>query len=312
MEENTLLNQNFPPLWLKKIGLVLLFFIFYMVFAILISYGGELILANQFGVSDSVIREMAKNESNIMLLSMLFNFGATVLVIYLFWRFVIKKDFPEIGFNDNNWIKNLILGMLCGIIAISLGFIICLIFGFVKVNSLAFSPPDFTNYFIIFAMVSISEEMMTRGLMLSTLMDGMNDYLALLLVAIIFGALHLFNDHVTTLSFINICIAGIFLGISYIHNRSLWFPIGLHFTWNFFQGPIYGYEVSGHKNVAIVSQTIHGNDTFTGGEFGFEGSIIAIPIMLVAILAIHIYYSRVEDFATKAQRLEENNKNNFQ
>ena len=42
--------------------------------------------------------------------------------------------------------------------------------------------------------------------------------------------------------------------------------------------------------MSIIEQTIHGNDTFTGGEFGFEGSIIAIPIMIAAILAIHWYY----------------------
>lgn len=280
------------PIWLKKIGIVILFFICYLIFVGGIIYGAEVILSKQLVVSDATFREMVKTDSKYMLLNMLFNFSATVLLIFFFWQFVIKKSFPEIGFIDNSWLKNLVMGMLCGVIAISSGFLLCIMFGFVKVQSLAFSPPDFTNYILIFAMVAIAEELMTRGLMLSTLMDGMNDYLALLIVALIFGAMHLFNENVTTLSFINICVAGIFLGISYIHNRSLWFPIGLHFTWNFFQGPIFGYEVSGHKNISIVEQTIHGNDTFTGGEFGFEGSIIALPIMIVAILAIHLYYLR--------------------
>ncbi len=295
------------PLWLKKIGLVVLFFICYLIIVGLASFGGEIAIAKVMGISDSVFREQVMSDSTTMLLNYLVNFTATILVIFLFWKFVIKKEFPEIGFKDVKWLKNLALGMLSGIIAISLGFFISILFGFVKVHSLAFSPPDFTNYIILFALVSISEELMTRGLMLSTLMDGMNDYLALLIVAVIFGALHLLNDNVTTLSFINICIAGLFLGISYIHNRSLWFPIGLHFTWNFFQGPVFGYEVSGHKNISIVEQTIHGNDTFTGGEFGFEGSIIAIPIMFAAILAIHFYYSRNENLATNVQRLEKNN-----
>ncbi len=289
------------PIWLKKIGIVILFFICYLIFVGGIIYGAEVILSKQLVVSDATFREMVKTDSKYMLLNMFFNFSATVLLIFIFWQFVIKKSFPEIGFIDNSWLKNLVMGMLCGVIAISLGFLLCIMFGFVKVQSLAFSPPDFTNYILIFAMVAIAEELMTRGLMLSTLMDGMNDYLALLIVALIFGAMHLFNENVTTLSFINICVAGIFLGISYIHNRSLWFPIGLHFTWNFFQGPIFGYEVSGHKNISIVEQTIHGNDTFTGGEFGFEGSIIALPIMIVAILAIHLYYLRESSILNNKQ-----------
>ncbi len=296
------------PIWLKKVGLVVLFFVCYFIIAGLIAYGGEILLTKWLGISDSEFRKLAKSDSQIMLWAYISNFIGTILVIWLFWKFIIKKGILEIGFLDEKWLGNFVYGMITGIIAISIGFGISVIFGFVEINSIAFSTPDFSNYLIIFLLVAISEEMMTRGLMLSTLMDGMNDYLALLIVSIIFGALHLLNDNVTTLSFINICIAGIFLGISYIHNRSLWFPIGLHFTWNFFQGPVFGYEVSGHKNVSIIQQTLHGNDSFTGGEFGFEGSLIAIPIMIVAIFLINYYFSKENNLAKKAQSLEENYK----
>jgi uncharacterized protein len=301
------------PIWLKQIGIVILFFICYIIVVGLASLGGENIMTSYLEVTDKEFRHLALNDSEIMLISYIINFISTFLVIFVFWKFVIKKQFLSIGFVDGRWLKNLVLGMICGILAISIGFGISVMFGFVKIHSIAFSPFDFTNYLIIFCLVSISEELMTRGLMLSTLMEGMNKYIALLIVAIIFGALHMFNDNVTTLSLINISLAGIFLGISFIHNRSLWFPIGLHFTWNFFQGPVFGYEVSGHKNISIIEQTIHGNDTFTGGEFGFEGSIIAIPIMIVAILGIHIYYSRENILARKAEGLGENkNKNDYQ
>ncbi len=292
MNENFEIESTFPPNWLRKIGLVILFFICYIFIAGFFSYFGEILISKSLGVSDKIYREMSNNDSKIMLYSYIFNFIGSILAIILFWKFILKKEIPSIGFIDNFACRNFTFGLICGIVAISIGFFISVLFGFVEINSLAISPLDIFNYVLIFAMVAISEEMMTRGLMLSTLMDGMNDYIALLIVAIIFGALHLFNDHVTLLSFINICLAGIFLGISYIHNRSLWFPIGLHFTWNFFQGPVFGYEVSGHKNVSIIQQTLHGNDTFTGGLFGFEGSIIAIPIMLVAICLIHWYYWR--------------------
>jgi uncharacterized protein len=302
--ENNLNYSSDSPIWLKKVGLVLLYFVCYFIFSGGFIVGGDYVLAKQLGVTDKVFRELVKSDSQIMLYSYLINFFGTVFIIYLFWKNIIQKEFPEIGFNDTSWLKNLLLGMLCGIIAISIGFLICFMFGLVTVESIIFSPPDFYNYLAVFALVAISEELMTRGLMLSTLMDGMNDYLALFIVAIIFGALHLFNDNVTLLSFINISIAGVFLGISYIYNRSLWFPIGLHFTWNFFQGPIYGFEVSGNKNISIIEQTIHGNDTFTGGEFGFEGSIIAIPIMLIAILAIHIYYLKESAKAANFQSLK--------
>lgn len=139
---------------------------------------------------------------------------------------------------------------------------------------------------------------MTRGLMLHTLMQGMNKYLALLIVSLIFGAMHLLNDNVTWLSFLSISLAGIFLGISYVHNLSLYFPIGLHFAWNFFQGAVYGFEVSGHQVHGLVSHTVSGPEVITGGPFGFEGSIIALPIIILASVAIHFWYKTSEQIQT--------------
>jgi membrane protease YdiL (CAAX protease family) len=102
--------------------------------------------------------------------------------------------------------------------------------------------------------------------------------------------MHLGNANVTILSFINILLAGILLGIYYIHKRNLWLPIALHFSWNFFQGPVYGFEVSGVDISGIIIQDLQGSDTLTGGPFGFEGSLFATLLMIVAILFLHYKY----------------------
>ena len=102
--------------------------------------------------------------------------------------------------------------------------------------------------------------------------------------------MHLGNANISTVGFINIILAGILLGIYYIHKQNLWFPIGIHFTWNLFQGPVLGFEVSGYETVSVINQTVQGNELLTGGEFGFEASLLATVLMVVAIIVIHFQF----------------------
>jgi membrane protease YdiL (CAAX protease family) len=131
---------------------------------------------------------------------------------------------------------------------------------------------------------------MIRGYILSNLSESMNKYIALIVSSLLFGVMHLANANVTTLSFLNIVLAGIMLGIYYVHRKNLWLPISLHFSWNFFQGAIFGFEVSGVDVTGAITQNIQGPDLITGGTFGFEGSVIATLLMLIAIVLLHYKY----------------------
>ena len=134
--------------------------------------------------------------------------------------------------------------------------------------------------------VAINEEVMARGNILRTLMESMGKYWALVVSAVIFSLLHGLNPGITFIGFTNIFLAGILLGIYYIHTKNLWFPIGLHLTWNYFQGPVWGYSVSGEEIKGMVTQKLTGSDLFTGGKFGFEASLICTIIMVAAIILI--------------------------
>jgi uncharacterized protein len=283
-------GYSFP--WWRQMLIVLGFIAFYFLVGGLLIYFAENTLAGQLALPEKAYRQLTKNSSTYMLLSNIINFVVTLGCIWVYWKVVIRKPFAQIGFEDPTALKNFFLGAMAGIVAISLGFGILKANGNLQVLDIQFDEKDFFNYFLIFILVSVGEELMTRGLMLHSLMLGMNKYLALLLVAFIFGALHLLNDHVSMLSFLNVSLAGLFLGISYVHNWSLYFPIGLHLTWNFFQGAVYGFEVSGHTIHGLVQQGLSGHHWLTGGSFGFEGSLLSVPIMLLGVWIIHVYYSK--------------------
>ena len=131
------------------------------------------------------------------------------------------------------------------------------------------------------------EEIMVRGYMLNNFMSSMNKYFALIVTSFCFMIIHLMNANISIIGMINLFLAGLLLGIFYIHKTNLWFPIGMHLTWNFFQGPVFGYEVSGFHTQSIITQEIKGNPIITGGEFGFEGSILATVISIIMIVVIH-------------------------
>lgn len=174
----------------------------------------------------------------------------------------------------------------------AIGFFLLLLMGYLKVINIDFNPRVIFVTIILLFIASLLEEITFRGYLLNNLMESVNKYIALGITAIIFGGLHSLNPNFTYLGLINLILMGIFLGIYYIHVKNLWFPIFLHLSWNYFQGPIFGFSISG-KGQGIdffIEQELHGNPLITGGNFGFEGSIILTIIIIILILVLDYNY----------------------
>ena len=146
--------------------------------------------------------------------------------------------------------------------------------------------PNGNDLFIelgIMIMIGFYEEIVFRGYVLQNLLKSWNKWLALAVSSLVFASFHLNNPGMTLIPFINLFLAGVILGISYVYTKNLWFAIAFHFAWNFFQGPILGYKVSGLTLSALLQTEMKGDDLLTGGSFGFEGSVIDIGLSLLAI-----------------------------
>lgn len=142
--------------------------------------------------------------------------------------------------------------------------------------------------------VGIYEELMSRGYHLINMAEGFNIgrlgpkgglIIAWVLSSAIFGILHMFNPNASFLSSFNIAIAGLFLGLGMVLTKQLAIPIGLHITWNFFQGPVFGFPVSGGSGTVHVMQIEQGGpELWTGGAFGPEAGMIGLLAMGVGML----------------------------
>ena len=230
------------------------------------------------------------NGINFLLPLKVIEFLSVMLCVWLFIRFVDRKPLKSIGLSLNGYKKDLYLGLGLGAGLITLGFLILFILGYLSVDGFSFPLGSIILYLILFVVVSLHEEIMMRGYILNNLMQSMNRYVALSLSSLVFMTIHLLNPNVSFLSVVNLFLAGIVLGIYYLHKSNLWLPIGMHLTWNFFQGPVFGFEVSGIETKSIIGQSIRGNELITGGSFGFEGSILATILILVMIIYLDRKY----------------------
>ncbi|WP_308756947.1 type II CAAX endopeptidase family protein [uncultured Bacteroides sp.] len=179
--------------------------------------------------------------------------------------------------------KDLLLGILLAIVLYAAGFGISLLAGAVEIAGVVFSPSSLLISFVFFLLVAITEELALRGFVLERMLQGgVNKFWALFLSATLFSLIHIGNPNFNILSFINILLAGVLLGSSYIYTRNLCFPIALHWFWNWLQGPVLGYEVSGNKFCdGLLTLHLPETNLINGGAFGFEGSVLCTVLMVV-------------------------------
>ncbi len=216
---------------------------------------------------------------------------STVLTVWVLRRWIDRGTFVSLGFAFNReYARDLVAGCLCGIALISAIFLTVLTLGGLSV--VAFHPPEPSLLILTVAMilVALSEELYVRGYLLGNLMASANKYLVLLISSLVFSLFHFFNPNSSAIGLANIILAGLLLGIYYVHKKNLWFPIGLHFTWNLFQGGVYGSPISGLKVTSLIQADFTGSSLLTGGEFGFEASLVTTVLLAVATVVVHLIY----------------------
>ena len=271
--------------WLNVLKFIIPYLIFVAVFQLL----GMLIA----GVDIMHMKEMNQTPLQMTIVSV-FSLAGTLLVIWLFMRYIDKKPFVSLGFSKQFMLRDILLGILVGIVLMLTGFGLLLAMGELSIESIQFSFSNFLLNLLLFSCVAVTEEVMTRGYILSNLMASMNKFIALAISSLIFSLLHLANPNVTFLSLSNIFMAGVILGIPYIINRRLWFPIALHLSWNFMQGPVLGYKVSGITTSTIITTQYPTESIWNGGTFGFEGSLPSLILLIVASVGMYFYYRKKE------------------
>ena len=243
------------------------------------------------------------------------------LSMWLAGRLLDRRPFADFGFHVNRkWWRNFAFGLALGAALMTCIFLVELAAGWVTITGffyngtegVSFIPAIFISV-VLFVCVGFYEEMWTRGYLLRNMAEGFNIKLisprpALLLAYLIsssfFGLLHASNPNATALSTFLIGIAGLFLGLGFLLTGELAIPIGIHITWNFFEGNVFGFGVSGTNPPGVFIHTNQiGPTLWTGGAFGPEAGLIGLAALILGSIAIYLWVKADQKSASLQTRL---------
>jgi len=185
------------------------------------------------------------------------------------------------------WVKELCMGLgIGGIMMVSLG-------GAEALLGLARYAPNTlparaelvygSGLFLILLITATNEELVFRGYPFQKLVESLGPPGAVAVSSAFFGLAHLGNSHHTWISTLNTMLVGIPLSLAYLRTRSLWMPVGMHFTWNYVQGFVFGLPVSGYTfSTSLLNAHVHGAAWLTGSEYGPEGGLLSTIVVVGA------------------------------
>ncbi|MFT4025164.1 MAG: CPBP family intramembrane metalloprotease [Flavihumibacter sp.] len=212
----------------------------------------------------------------------------SVLLVAGFTRVVDNTSFRTIGLQRKGSAREAALGAATAIIMLAVIPGTLLALQQLRYTGAHWNTAGFLVSFLLMALVAFAEELVFRGYVLRNLLTCLPKHWALLLSALVFAFFHAANPGAAYLPLLNVFLAGCLLGIRYIFCQNLWFGVGLHFCWNFFQGPVLGFAVSGLPLPSILQPVFGSNRLLTGGAFGIEGSVISSVTFLLFILVFYI------------------------
>ena len=203
--------------------------------------------------------------------------AAAVLGLYALFVKWIEKHWPT-DLPLRKAITHTLLGMLVGLVLMTLVVSVITAMGYATITWKGFSGGHQFLELMLFLAVAVGEEIMSRGVLFRWLDERWNVWVALIISSLFFGVGHIGNDNATWWATLAIAIeAGLLLGAAYKWSGTLWVPIGIHWSWNYVQGNVFGLAVSGNNaGYTILSTAVDGPDIITGGPFGPEASIIAV------------------------------------
>lgn len=228
------------------------------------------------------------------------SFALLLLVTWICVK-IRKESLSDVGMGINlRWFKHLFTGTFVGMAMIFA--IITLIW---SVGGVTFELDEQRSFQVLsygaylFLIGSLVEEILHRGFIFQRLIDGIGVWGAQLSIATLFALGHWGNpgmDGTTQIfSSIDLFLGSLIFGLAYIKTHSLALPIGLHLGWNWAQGNLLGFGVSGYDQVGWFKPIFHGMEEWvTGGNFGPEASVFSIVVSIITLIILIIWKGDLE------------------
>ncbi len=219
--------------------------------------------------------------------SLVATIGMTAVTI-AFCRFIQKRRMDAIGFTRERAGKDYLIGFGMGFVLFSAAVLLCALTGALKITGFSgtFNIGVFVLFTVGFMLQGMSEEVICRGYLMVSIGRRYSMWVAVLSNALIFAALHLFNNGISVLALINLTLYGIFASLYFIERGNIWGVAAFHSVWNLVQGNFWGLRVSGMvTECSVFRSTLTDNrDIINGGAFGPEGGLAVTIVLAVGIV----------------------------
>ena len=247
---------------------------------------------DSFRIASDLVEEMPSWYFQLQLFLTAFEILMPILVC----RLAERRSLLSMGFTREKGLRRFAAGYGIGVLLIVCSVGICLAFGIVRISansSLGTVILPVLIYFLGYLIQGTAEETLVRGFFFISLSVGIRrkdaPLWACLISAFLFALMHVANPGMTLLSFLNIFLAGLMLALFMYRFDNIWIAAGLHAAWNFTQGQIFGYGVSGlAAKESIFTVTLSDNALLHGGSFGLEGGLAVTAVQLIAIALLFL------------------------
>jgi membrane protease YdiL (CAAX protease family) len=253
-----------------------------------------------FGLILIVFYYIKPSDSLSLLIYQSVSFLAITTSIYLARRYIDRRSFSSLGLVVNRQaLRDVLVGVAIAGVMMGIIFAVEWSVGWLSFGGFAWqvqSPLEFLGGMLVMLITLIivgwQEELLLRGYWLQNLSDGLNLRWGVLLSSGLFTILHWSNPGASWFAIVGLVAAGLFLAYGYVRTHQLWLPIGLHIGWNFFEGPIFGFQVSGLTGLPkLINQVVQGPVIFTGGSFGPEAGLVLLPGLLLGVILVYLVTS---------------------
>ncbi|NWJ97658.1 MAG: CPBP family intramembrane metalloprotease [Chloroflexi bacterium] len=214
----------------------------------------------------------------------------TLISVAVSQRVVRGRPLLELGLRPYKALPlDLIMGLLLGPLLFALIWFFETTAGFILASSgPTYNWGELAKWAAIFGAIAVSEELIVRGYLLQTINKAWGGTVAVVASSLFWGLAHIFNPNASLISALNVTVAGLLFAYAYFISEHLWLPMALHFSWNFAEGAIFGYPVSGFQvENSILQPALEGPKAITGGLFGPEGGLVALFAILVGALILY-------------------------
>lgn len=270
---------------------------------VLMYTGPDYLNAAMYGdIAGAVEAANALVQTDTMTILMLFSNAGIILVTLLFCKLIQKRKVTTVGFQKPDMWKEYLTGMGIGFGIFTAAVLLCVITGSLKIQGMSpsFSIGIFVLFLLGYLVQGMAEEVLCRGYFLVSVSRRYPLAVGIIANAVLFAALHLLNNGITVLAFINLVLFGVFASVYFVKRGNIWGVGALHSIWNLAQGNVYGIRVSGIQTSCSVlsSEMVAGRELINGGDFGLEGGLAVTIVLVVGTLVLLATRQRryVEDY----------------